>query len=102
MVDACVGNSIKATTYAARMAAASADAPGAETGFEAKGRYGPSRTAFTASNIASWAIVVRTWVRNEFSGTDAPSDVNRLPQSSSSAGPVVAAGNVSAAARAPT
>jgi hypothetical protein len=87
--------------YAARMAAASGDAPGAEWGFEAKGRYGPSRTAFTASNIASCAIVVRTCVRNGFSGTDAPSEVNRLPQSSSSAGPVSVAGNVSAAALAP-
>ena len=32
------------------------------------------RTAFTASNIASCAMVVRTCVRNAFSGTDAPSD----------------------------
>src|SRR5262245_36727221 len=33
-------------------------------------------------------MVVRTRVRKGFSGTDAPSDVNRLPQSSSTAGPV--------------
>src|SRR5262249_22656877 len=33
-------------------------------------------------------MVVRTCVRNAFSGTDAPSEVNRLPQSSSTADPV--------------
>src|SRR5262245_55881489 len=99
MTAAFVGNSFSATMYAARMAAASGDAPGAETGFEAKGRYGPSRTAFTASNIASWAIVVRTCVRSAFSGTDAPSEVNRLPQSSSSSGPVNGAGSTTAANR---
>src|SRR6266545_8156285 len=76
--------------YAARIAAASGDAPGTDTGFDANGRYGPSRTAFTASNIANCAMVVRTCVRNAFSGTDAPRDVNRLPQSSSTAGPVAA------------
>jgi hypothetical protein len=38
-------------------------------------------TALTASNIASRAVVVRTYVRNAFSGTNAPSDVNWLPNS---------------------
>src|SRR4030095_8035485 len=88
IVAVCVGNSLRATMYAARIAAASGDAPETDTGLEAKGRYGPSRTAFTASNIAICAMAVRTCVRNAFSGTDAPSDVNRLPQSSSTAGPV--------------
>src|SRR5215510_3097643 len=85
MVEGFVGNSFRATMYAARIAAASGEAPRADEGFDAKGRYGPSRTAFTASNIASCAIVVRTCVRNAFSGTDAPSDTNRLPQSSRTA-----------------
>src|SRR4029453_2018378 len=82
MVAVFVGNSFQATMYAARIAAASGDAPGTDGGLEAKGRYGPSRTAFTASNIASCAMVVRICVRNGFSGTEAPSKVNRLPQSS--------------------
>src|SRR5262245_66244790 len=38
--------------------------------------------------MASCAMVVRMCVRNAFSGTDAPSAVNRLPHSSSTAGPV--------------
>src|SRR5438045_8850303 len=88
MVAVFVGNSLRATMYAARIAAASGDAPQGDGGFDANGRYGPSRTAFTASNIASCAMVVRICVRNAFSGTDAPSAVNRLPQSSSTDGPV--------------
>src|SRR6185369_15500432 len=43
-------------------------------------------------------MVVRICVRNALSGTDAPSDVNRLPQSSSSAGPVNPAGTPAAPA----
>src|SRR5262245_25972653 len=42
-------------------------------------------------------MVVRICVRNEFSGTDAPSDVNRLPQSSSTAGPGKSGGEAAAA-----
>src|SRR4051812_46769634 len=87
--------------YAARIAAASGDAPGSDGGFDAKGRYGPSRTAFTASNIANCAMVVRICVRNAFSGTDAPSEVNRLPQSSSTAGPVKLTAKLPAAAFVP-
>src|SRR5439155_8418737 len=98
IVAVLVGNSLRATMYAARIAAASGDAPGAGIGFDAKGRYGPSRTAFTASNIASCAMVVRICVRNAFSGTDAPSEVNRLPQSSSTAGPVTPAGKLASTA----
>src|SRR5262245_6886008 len=90
MIAVLVGNSLSATMNAARIAAASAEAPGTDGGFDAKGRYGPSRTALTASNIANCAMVVRTCVRNAFSPTEAPSDVNRLPQSSSNADPVSA------------
>src|SRR5262245_5520046 len=43
-------------------------------------------------------MVVRTCVRNAFSGTDAPSAANRLPQSSSTAGPVNPAGKLAATA----
>src|SRR5262245_22858621 len=98
MIAVFVGNSFRATMYAARIAAASGDAPQGDGGFDAKGRYGPSRTAFTASNIASCAMVVRICVRNGFSGTDAPSEMNRLPQSSSTAGPVNPAGKLAATA----
>src|SRR6185369_15099710 len=57
-------------------------------GFDAKGRYGPSITALTASNIAICTMVMRTCVRSAFSPTWVPSDVNRVPHSSRTAGPV--------------
>src|SRR5690349_16974874 len=73
--------------YAALIAAASGEAPGAAAGFEAKGSKFPSSTAFTASNIASCAMVVRTCVRSTFSCTATPREVMRVPQSLSTAAP---------------
>src|SRR5215470_13797559 len=73
--------------YAALIAAASGEAPGAVAGFEAKGSKFPSSTAFTASNIASWAMVVRTCVRSAFSPTATPREVMRVPQSLITAAP---------------
>ena len=49
------------------------------TGLGAKGLHVLSRMAFTASNIAICAMVVRTCVRNAFPGTDAPSQRDGSP-----------------------
>src|SRR5262245_3637185 len=73
--------------YAALIAAASGDAPGVAAGFDENGSKFPSSTALTASNIASWAMVVRTCVRSAFSPTATPREVMRVPQSLSTAAP---------------
>src|SRR5262249_55964765 len=73
--------------YAALIAAASGEAPGAAAGFDANGSKLPSSTALTASNIASCAMVVRTCVRSAFSPTAIPREVMRVPQSLSTAAP---------------